>query len=139
MLSFLCAMFSFLSKQAKPLAVCWLLLISVLFFLPGSALPKEDWLDKIYFDKWVHVGFFAVLLFLWRCLFPVGKKYDGGLMVAALLYGLSVEVIQHYLVANRSFDAGDVLADAVGALAGIWLWKGYKKIDPCRNRGRNQN
>ena len=109
-------------RLARVLAMVWLVVISVLFFLPGSALPKEDWLNKIYFDKWVHFGFFAVLVFLWRFYFPANRRYPGILLFLAFIYGLSVEVIQHFFVENRSFDTGDLLADMLGGVLGIRLW-----------------
>jgi VanZ family protein len=109
-------------KQMKLLAFAWLIFISILFFLPGSALPKDDWLSKIYFDKWVHFGFFALLLFLWRFYFPGESKYHHHLLAFAFCYGLSVELIQHFFIANRSFDVGDLIADMTGGVAGIWIW-----------------
>ncbi|HUC81794.1 MAG TPA: VanZ family protein [Flavisolibacter sp.] len=120
-------MLTIITKYAKPLAIAWLLVISVLFFLPGSALPKETWLNDIQFDKWVHFGFFALLLFLWRFFLPAAKKYSWFLLLGALFYGLGVELVQHYLIANRSFDMGDVAADMAGAVAGILFWQGYIK------------
>ena len=123
-------MLHLVAKWAKPLAVIWLLIISVLFFLPGSAFPKENWLDDIYFDKWVHLGFFALLLFLWRFYLPALIKYDGIVLLAALVYGLAVECIQHYWIANRSFDVGDVVADLAGAFLGLLVWQWYKKNRP---------
>jgi len=120
-------MFKISVKQIKAFAIFWLLLITVLFFLPGSALPKEDWLSNIHFDKWVHCGFFALLLFAWRFYFPAGKKYHGILLLLALLYGFGVEMIQHYLIANRSFDLWDVLADMTGAVLGVLCWGWYIK------------
>jgi len=120
-------MLSLIARWAKPLAIIWLLLISFLFFLPGSALPKENWLDDIYFDKWVHFGFFALLLFLWRFYFSPPIKFDTLCLLAALIYGVGVECIQHYLIANRSFDLGDVIADMAGALAGLLVWDRYIK------------
>jgi len=120
-------MLKFVARQSTLLAVIWLIFISFLFFLPGSALPKEDWLDAIYFDKWVHFGFFAVLLFLWRFYFPPSAKYHWLLLAVAFAYGLGVELIQHYFIINRSFDIGDVAADIAGAFAGIWFWNRYIK------------
>ena len=61
--------------------------------------------------------------------------------VCGLAYGIAMEYVQRDLVVNRSFDRTDIIADAVGCLLG-WLFGRYrfiKKIDPCRNRGRNQN
>ena len=115
-------MIKFSATNFKWLASLWLLFISVLFFLPGSALPKENWLDKIYVDKWVHVAFFTVLLFLWRIYFPANRKYSRILLILAFTYGLSVEVIQHFFVENRSFDTGDLIADMLGGVLGIRLW-----------------
>ena len=126
-ISFICIMLQLVAKWAKPLAVIWLLIITVLFFLPGSALPKENWLDNIHFDKWVHVGFFAVLLFLWRFYLPHRTKYNILMLIAALAYGVGVECIQHYFIANRSFDLGDVMADMFGAFAGLFVWGRYIK------------
>jgi len=41
---------------------------------------------------------------------------------------MGVEVIQHYFIANRSFDLWDVLADMTGAVAGLLFWTGrYRK------------
>ena len=114
-------------KYARVLAIVWLLVITVLFFLPGSALPKEDWLDKVYFDKWVHFGFFALLLFLCRFYFPALARYNWWILLLAFCYGMGVELIQHFLIANRSFDLGDVGADMAGAAAGIWFWGWYIK------------
>ncbi len=106
-------------------ALLWLSLITVLFLLPGSALPKDDMFIP-HFDKWVHFGFFTVLLFLFRALWEPSRKYST-LLLLAFVYGFGIEVIQHYFIANRSFDLGDVLADMTGAVAGILLWWYIKK------------
>jgi VanZ family protein len=116
----------------KSVAIGWLVLISILFFLPGSALPEENWLGKIYIDKWVHIGFFAVLIFLWRSSFNwATDKYNLFLLFSAVLYGCLVEVVQLYWVANRSFDVYDVISDTVGSALGLLVWlQVYKKNKP---------
>jgi len=118
--------------RLKPVAIGWLILISILFFLPGSALPKENWFDKIYIDKWVHVGLFAVLIFLWRSSFNWDiNTYNLFLLLAAVLYGFLVEVVQLYWIPNRSFDMYDVLSDASGSIVGLLVWLGvYRKNKP---------
>lgn len=111
------------------LATGWFLFISFLFFLPGSALPSNDWLSKINFDKFVHIGFFALLLFLWIWALAIkNKKALVILTFLAIIYGLVIEVCQDKFVANRSFDSGDILADFVGSIIGSWV--GYKKNKP---------
>lgn len=77
------------------LASVYLIIISALFCLPGSALPKADWLSKIYFDKWVHIGFFFVLIIIWLWALQLFKKAIVFLLIAAAIYGLTVEIVQH--------------------------------------------
>lgn len=118
---------AYLKKGVKVFAPLWLLLITVLFFLPGSALPSEGLFDLPYFDKVVHVSFFAVLLFSWRFFFGHTAKVTWLLLGLALCYGVAVEIIQHYFVANRSFDLLDIVADLLGSVAGLLVWSRYIK------------
>jgi len=115
-------MFTIDWKGWKTLAIAWFITITVLFFLPGSALPKPGCLADIHFDKCVHFGFFALLVFLWRFFFHARIIYTWLILLLALVYGLGVEMIQHHLIANRSFDIFDVLADLGGSIAGVWFW-----------------
>ena|SRR5205823_9454256 len=116
--------------RSKWLATGWFIIMCILFFLPGSALPKENsWMTIIHIDKLVHVGLFAVLLFLCRSSFSWSiDHYNVFLLLLALFYGFSVEIIQREWVPGRSFDLFDVAADMTGSIAGIlvWLWA-YKK------------
>jgi len=118
--------------QSKTLAISWIVIITILFFLPGSTLPKEDWLSKIYFDKWVHIGLFAILIFLWRSAFEWKiANYNFILLLLAFLYGLTVEIIQQQWIPNRSFDVYDILSDVTGSILGLFVWlRVYKKNKP---------
>jgi len=118
--------------RSRWLATGWLLTMTILFVLPGSSFPEERWFDQIHLDKWVHVGLFAVLLFLWKSAFySTTKSYNIILVSLTLLYGVSIELIQGAWVANRSADVFDVVADMTGCLVGILVWQGvYKKNKP---------
>lgn len=91
--------------------------------MPGSAFPQETWYSKIWLDKWVHIGLFAVLVTCWCWALkekPSGKKQVFmWIAIIAFLYGIGMEFVQRYLVLNRSFDGGDIIADGIGALAGF--------------------
>ncbi len=97
----------------------------VLLTLPGSAFPKENWLNKLWIDKWVHLLLFAVLVILWcRAVWKTGnrislKKYFVGITILGIAYGTGMEFTQKYLVANRSFDVLDIVSDAAGCLIGL--------------------
>lgn len=116
----------------KSLAIAWFVLMCVLFFLPGSDLPERNWMAVVHFDKWVHIGLFAILIFLWRSSFNLDlNHYNWVLLLSTLLYGLSVEFIQKFWTSGRSFDLYDVLADMAGGVLGLLIWlRAYKKNKP---------
>lgn len=107
--------------------ICWLIISTILLTLPGSSLPSENWLDKIWFDKWVHIGLFGILVFLF-C-WGVGRKFNEqkrkkvfvAFIITGAVYGIIMEFIQRDYISGRSFDSGDILADIIGCLGGWWL------------------
>ena len=116
-------------KLLLPIAA--LIFFTILFCLPGSAFPKDDWLSKISFDKWVHIGIFSVLLFLWcRALIVNRRRTYIILILISILYGFLIEVMQDRFVINRSYDMGDVAADFIGSILGVVVWYKYKKNKP---------
>lgn len=123
-----------LQKLRFPVAIAWFLLISFLFFLPGQDLPKESLFAKIpFFDKWVHMGFFFVLVWLWLWAFTIDNAsvLFKIIIAIAIVYGLMVEFIQLYFVNGRSFDLFDWLTDSIGVLlAGFLRLKYIQKNRP---------
>jgi len=106
-------------------ALGWFLITTMLLCLPGSAFPKEHWFDKIWLDKWIHTGLFALMVFLWcRAILHRAQKRVLAFRRIAFyffLYGIVMEFIQKYFIPNRSFDIGDVIADGIGCLTGLIL------------------
>jgi len=106
-------------------ALGWFILTTTLLCLPGSAFPKEHWFDKIWLDKWVHVGLFAVMVFLSCGAISrrMKKKTLAFRQIAFyfFLYGIVMEFIQKYFIPNRSFDIGDIVADGIGCIVGLFL------------------
>jgi VanZ family protein len=106
-------------------AAVWLIITFILLTLPGSDIPKSNFFDLVYFDKWVHIGMFGLLMILWSYPFIKAERATkktlfliGGLIIA---YGVSMEFVQKYFAVERSFDVFDMLADSVGVFIG-WLW-----------------
>lgn len=111
-------------------ATCWLALTAFLLTIPGNDLPKEDFLDKIGFDKLVHILLFAPLVISWGLALasPASRKKTLAILtIVWILYGIAMEFVQRYLVVNRSFDIGDIFADAAGCIVGYWLGMRYIK------------
>ena len=104
--------------------ITWFFLVLVLMCLPGSDIPAvDDWLNHIYFDKWVHFGLFAVLVFSF--IYPVTKLPLGQkvkrqtalkIAIAACIWGFVIELIQKFFISERSFDLVDWAADSFGVL-----------------------
>jgi VanZ family protein len=118
--------------QSKTVAVLWFLLMCILFFLPGSAIPEErGWMALIRIDKLVHMGLFAILFFTWRNAFKFQTKYYSLLLIiACIIFGFLVEIIQKYWIPARTFDMYDVLADSTGVVVGWIVYEVYKKNKP---------
>lgn len=102
-------------------ALLWSGIIFFLCFLPGSALPKEDWLDKIYLDKIVHALLYLILFFLIVRIFE--NKTTIALLTASVLcvaQGVLIEFVQgSSLIDHRSFDVYDIAANLFGVILGI--------------------
>jgi len=104
-------------------AIAWFFLVLVLVCLPGSDLPPSaSWMDLVMFDKWVHVGLFGVLGFLF--MLPLFKTsidrkqkicWFARIAASVSVWGLAVEFIQKYYIPGRSFDLMDWAADSIGA------------------------
>ncbi len=132
-------------KQFLP-AIIWFIISSILLAMPGDDLPDTSLFDIPFFDKFIHLGMFFLLTFLF-CYpyslynsFSVWKFTAYKIAISAIAYGIGMEYVQKHFVAGRSFDLVDILFDSLGCgsgVAGIWIFQ--KKIGPDRNRGRNQN
>ncbi|MGC4037993.1 MAG: VanZ family protein [Chitinophagaceae bacterium] len=109
-----------------PFAITWFIILTVLLCLPGSVIPQENWLDKIYFDKIVHIGLFGGLVFLWCGVERKRKKKLKSMQqnfvwiaLGGCVYGIAMEFVQKYFIPNRSFDTGDMIADAIGSIIAL--------------------
>ncbi|HEX7457474.1 MAG TPA: VanZ family protein [Ginsengibacter sp.] len=118
--------------------IAWFFLVLVLTCLPGNDLPKIGWLDKIYFDKWVHIGMFGGLTFLfcwpfYKSQFSNRQRlyYFIKITIAVSIWGLTIEFIQKFYVTGRSFDLLDWAADSLGAfIAFLFCRKWFIKTSP---------
>ncbi len=122
------------TRRYRWLSVSFLLLVLVVLSLPGALVaqvadfvkallnlpPSSDTPPLLPLDKLVHAGLFFVAGALlgrgWRE--PRGALW--ALALGLLLFAGLTELIQAY-VPGRSASAGDVLADALGAVVGLWL------------------
>lgn len=107
---------------------------TILFCLPGDEFPEKSWFEKIFLDKWVHVGLFTVLVLLWSL--PMLHKITATsrlhkvlvwVSVAFFLYGVIIEFVQGNFIPHRTFGVDDMAADAVGCALGFFVAKRQSK------------
>ncbi|HUR11536.1 MAG TPA: VanZ family protein [Flavitalea sp.] len=107
--------------RTKFLPVCWTLLTIVLLCLPGSALPGGGLFNIPQLDKVAHLILFGGIALLWiyqfrhqgKATFP---KMLMTVVALTILLGIIMEFVQLNYIPNRSFDVGDIIADAAGAI-----------------------
>ena len=109
--------------------IAWFFIVLVLTCLPGDNLPKVDnWFNKLYLDKLVHAGIFAILAILF--MYPVSKtgitivqkrNYFIKIALASAIWGLTTELIQKYFIPGRSFDWFDWIFDGAGVFLALWV------------------
>ena len=116
-------------------AIAWFFLVLILICIPGYDLPKVDnWLIEINYDKFIHVGLFAVLAYLFmlpvvRSGMPVKEKWNWliKITIAAIIWGITTEVIQKFFITGRSFSLSDWMADGSGAVVALLYFKFRRK------------
>lgn len=115
--------------------VAWFFVVLIIICLPKEDIPEVDgwwgWLNKIYFDKWIHVGIFAVMAFLFmnpflRSSLAAKTKWQWMVRVALAIsvWGFITELIQ-LMVPGRSFDLLDWLADSLGGIISLFFCKRF--------------
>ena len=111
--------------------IAWFFVTLILLCLPGKDLPDTDWwLDKIYFDKWVHTGLFGLLTLLFTAPvfgspLPLKRKWTYVVIIAfgVCTWGITSECIQYAFIEGRTFDLYDWMADSFGTLLAIFVSK----------------
>lgn len=121
-------------------AITWSVIVFILLVIPPEALTKERKIEIVQLDKIIHFFLFGLMAGLWA--YYKKQQQQNQLFTYLLIilitavYGIITEYVQHWV--GRDFDVWDMVADAAGAIVFVcWVW--YKKEDPGRNRGRNQN
>jgi VanZ family protein len=85
-------------------------------------------LALIHADKWIHIGLFGMLCFLFN--FPLGKsafpnntktRWFLVISISGILYGTVMEFAQKTWITNRSFELMDILADSIGCIIAFGL------------------
>ena len=96
------------------LAITWTAIMFIGCLTPHDQVPDEllTWNDKL-----LHVAIFALFAGLWS----LNGLRVTRILIAGLVAGALIEVLQYVLPINRSADWLDLAADVVGTGIGIGL------------------
>jgi len=106
----------------KTLLYFWTFLIILGCSVPGNTIPDTPLFTA---DKFLHGAIFMIWAFLVLESYAIQPMVVLGLGVA---FGLLIEVHQEYwlpylIPSKRAFEWADVLADGLGGLVGVVLWR----------------
>ena len=101
-------------------AIGWAVIILTGCLTPGPNIPHALTL----YDKLIHVAIFVPFGFLWVL---TGYR-PGWVLLAGLLYGGFIEILQGLLPIHRTADFWDAVADLVGTLVGVGLAWVFAKV-----------
>ena len=123
----------FYKKYPFAPAILFFIITVILLTLPGTSFPKSHLFDIPYFDKWVHIGMFSILCILFSLPFKNRSisrsqkvQWIWLITILGIGFGISMEFVQKYWVANRSFELGDIAADSIGCILALLF--SYNKL-----------
>lgn len=113
----------------------WLAVTAQVLATVAMLWPSQDFPDVTVpmVDKWAHFVVFGALYFLWADALSKNEieiRMIFRLALSLLLYGIIIELIQHYWYASRTGDALDVIANVIGILLGLFAKKLKQRIYP---------
>ena len=120
-----------MSRKPLLLALLWTIIIGVLTLVPGNYIPKvSSFLDWLSPDKLIHLLLFGIYTLL-LCMgfsrqvkssllsqFPIIFSCGTG-----MVFAFFTEMMQAYIIPGRNGNVYDFLADTIGCLLGLIIWR----------------
>jgi VanZ family protein len=114
-------------------SLIWTIVIVILSILPGETVKSATFLDFWNVDKLGHLIVYLLHSYLLLLGFRLAldKKVDKQQILISMLLGIGLgillELIQYFFTQDRTFDLLDMLANAVGTILGMMLFKRMHK------------
>ena len=112
-------------------AILWSLVILGLSTMSGISLPEQLW-DILAWDKLAHAGVYGLqvmLIYYGFQQYRKAEKLGNQLLITGFLisvvYGIGMEVIQYSFFPNRYFEVLDIIANIIGSIIGLFLYRKY--------------
>jgi VanZ family protein len=112
----------------------WAIFTLILCGWPGNQLPEIIFWKWLRWDKITHLFLFGIQSYLLLVAALKTNRYGivtpktGWLIaVCTISFGALVEILQFYVFIGRSGDIKDAIANAIGAMLGIWIFRKYRQ------------
>lgn len=112
-------------------AISWGIFLSIATLTPSNDVPG---FLKNFNDKLIHTGIYFLLtslIFLANLRYKLKNQQSTTFLILVLLfivlYGGLIEILQHYLVAGRTGDLADFMANFTGSLLSVLLFYSIQK------------
>ena len=110
-------------------ALGWAVFILTVSAIPGKVVGKLNWSDFLSFDKLAHGVVYMVLGYLlirgyakWRSNELKCRHWIYALVIC-MVYGALLESLQYACFKGRYFEFMDIIANIIGSICGIGLYK----------------
>lgn len=108
----------------------WAIVVGFLYLIPGHEVPAVDFWDFFEVDKLAHVSVFSLLTlflkvgFMRQQVFAKLREHSTlYALTSGWVYGTTLEIIQGQLIDGRYTEGGDFIANALGCLLGIVIYR----------------
>jgi VanZ family protein len=112
------------------LPLFWTILIFY-FSLKPSSQNSSSFLNIEGMDKVVHFGCYLILAASWLFYFNPTKEKNSlfyYVFISISMIGILVEVLQDKMNLGREFDIYDMVANALGAMLGVLLYRRFSHL-----------
>ena len=108
----------------------WSLFILIICLLPSNNIPEFTFFEYIYFDKIIHIFLYMILFIL--VIMGAKKVFKIPFLIAFIycsLFGIMIELLQHYLIIDRDGQINDIYANFGGVIIGVILVNSFASVE----------
>lgn len=116
-------------------SILWAIVILILCGLPSSDFPKVRFFQIPHFDKLVHFGLYFIFTLIIlsesrksKFFIEISTTIKIVAFTVAILYGISIEIMQWLFFTSRSAEFFDVMANMLGATLSIFTYKYINRL-----------
>lgn len=98
-------------------AIIYTIALTIVSVINLGGVPS---LGSSFDDKIYHLLAYVILAFLWVTYFKFSKK-KYSIFMSIILFGVALELIQHKINPNRTYDTYDLISNCLGVIVGTLI------------------